>query len=242
MMGWDIAIAPMAGWPVLVLAAIVSLILIGLQAWTGMRGWWLRGIAFALLFAALLDPSIRKEERESLTDIAVLVVDRSLSQEVGGRLRQTDAAALSLKEQAARLANTELRVAEVRSGITADDDGTRAFEALTRVLADIPPERFAGVVMLTDGQIHDVPADLAKSEIAGPVHGLITGSRSERDRKIVIDAAPRFGIVGKEQTIRFHVEEVNGGTGSVDVSIAAGKDDPITLTVIPSQPVEVPLT
>ncbi|MGH6855521.1 MAG: hypothetical protein ACREDN_08880, partial [Aestuariivirga sp.] len=242
MMGWDIAMAPMAGWPVLVLAAIVSLILIGLQAWAGSRGWWLRGIAFALLFAALLDPSIRKEEREPLTDIAVLVVDRSLSQEVGGRLRQTDAAALSLKEQAARLANTELRVAEVRSGITADDDGTRAFEALTRVLADIPPERFAGVVMLTDGQIHDVPADLAKSEIAGPVHGLITGSRSERDRKIVIDAAPRFGIVGKEQTIRFHVEEVNGGTGSVDVSIAAGKDDPITLTVIPSQPVEVPLT
>ena len=59
--------------------------------------------------------------------------------------------------------------------------------------------------MVTDGQIHDAPADLANRNIGGPVHGLLTGTKSESDRKVVIDKAPRFGIIGKEQIITFHV-------------------------------------
>ena len=65
----------------------------------------------------------------------------------------------------------------MKSGISGEDDGTRAFEALNRALADIPPERFAGAVMITDGQVHDAPPDPAKSGIGGPLHGLITGSQ-----------------------------------------------------------------
>ncbi|MBC8036087.1 MAG: hypothetical protein H7X89_02580 [Rhizobiales bacterium] len=241
-MGWDISVNPFFSLPILAIAGVTGLVFIALSAWTLSRGWWLRGIALALLFAALLNPSLRKEERETLTDIAVAVIDRSLSQNVGERTKQTAEAERALKEQATRLGNTELRIVEVRSGITSGDDGTRAFEALSRALADIPPERFAGVVMVTDGQIHDAPADAAKLAIGGPVHGLITGSKTERDRRIVIDQAPRFGIVGKEQLIRFHVEEANGEGAAVDVSIASGKNDPIVMTVTPGVAVEVQLT
>ncbi len=240
-MGWDISISPLFPWPLLAAGGVVGLVFIALAAWNRSRGWWLRGLALALLFAALLDPSLRQEEREKLSDIAVAVIDRSLSQNVGGRTEQTTEAERALKEQAARLDNTELRVVEVRSGITSGDDGTRAFEALNRALAEIPPERFAGTIMVTDGQIHDAPADAAKSGAGGPLHGLITGAKDERDRRIVLDHAPRFGIVGKEQTIRFHVEEVNGEGGAVDVSIASGKDDPIVMTVMPGVAIDLPL-
>jgi hypothetical protein len=195
--------------------------------------------ALALLLAALANPSIRNEEREDLTDIAVAVIDRSLSQENGERVARTTEAEAALKQAVARLGNTELRTVEVRSGISAEDDGTRGFDALNRALADIPPERFAGAVMITDGQIHDVPEDLAKANIGGPVHGLITGSKSERDRKVVIDKAPRFGIVGKEQTLTFHVEETNGPNDPVDVSITVGKDDVRIITVTPGEAVDV---
>ena len=44
------------------------------------------------------------------------------------------------------------------------------------------------------------------SASTAPVHGLLTGSREETDRRIVIEQSPRFGIVGKEQTISFRVE------------------------------------
>src|SRR5258708_8377684 len=34
-----------------------------------------------------------------------------------------------------------------------------------------------------------------------PVHALITGTPDEKDRRVVLIAAPRFGIVGQNQTI-----------------------------------------
>src|SRR5258708_29457166 len=40
-----------------------------------------------------------------------------------------------------------------------------------------------------------------------PVHALITGTPDEKDRRVVLIAAPRFGIVGQNQTISFRVED-----------------------------------
>ena len=238
-MGWSITFAPVLPWAVIVALAAAGILLVGLMAFARSRGLSLRMLSLTFLVAALTNPSIRNEEREPLTDIAVAVIDRSLSQENGQRIARTNAAETALKEAVTRLGNTELRTVEVKSGISAEDDGTRAFDALNRALADIPPERFAGAVIITDGQIHDAPADPAKSNIGGPVHGLLTGAKSERDRKVVIDKAPRFGIVGKEQTITFHVEETNGSGEPIDVAVTIGKDDVRTMTVTPGEAVEV---
>ena len=239
MTGWSIALAPILPWAAIAVLAALGLALIAALAYARSRGLALRALALAFLIAALANPSIRNEERQPLTDIAVAVVDRSLSQENGDRIARTDAALADLRQQVERLADTELRTVEVRSGIGAGDDGTRAFEALDRALADIPPERFAGAVMITDGQIHDVPQDAARAGIGGPLHGLLSGSRSERDRKVVIDRAPRFGIVGREQTMTFHVEEVNGPGQPVDVTITVGRAPAQTMSVTPGQTVEI---
>ena len=84
------------------------------------------------------------------------------------------------------------------------------FSALDEALAGVPPERFAGAVFITDGQVHDVPADTEQLGLNAPLHGLLTGSRNEIDRRIVIEQSPRFGIVGKEQIVRFRVEDTGG--------------------------------
>ncbi|MCB1378921.1 MAG: hypothetical protein KDK89_11215 [Alphaproteobacteria bacterium] len=241
-MGWALTFDPFFGWVMLALFAAAGVGLMLLAAAAQARGWWLRGLALLLLLAALANPTLRNEKRDNLSDIAVAVIDRSLSQTSGNRTAQTDEAAAALQAAAQRLGNTELRVVQVRSGISADDDGTRAFAALDRALADIPPERFAGAIMVTDGQVHDVPADIGKAGIDGPLHGLITGSRREIDRKVVIDRSPRFGIVGKDQTIVFHVEEVNGPGGPVDVTLRLGSNSTETITVTPGIPVEYSLT
>ena len=238
-MDWSLSFAPILPWAVVLVLAALGVLLVGIMAYARTRGILLRALSLAFLVAALANPSIRNEEREELTDIAVAVVDRSLSQENGERIARTNEAEAALKQAVARLGNIELRTVEVRSGISAEDDGTRAFDALNRALADIPPERFAGAVMITDGQVHDVPEDLTKANIGGPVHGLITGSKTERDRKVVIDKAPRFGIVGKEQTLTFHVEETNGTGQPVDVTVTVGKDDVRIITVMPGEATDV---
>ena len=84
-----------------------------------------------------------------------------------------------------------------------ETDGTRLFTALGAALADVPPDRIAGAIMITDGRVHDVPADASALGFAAPVHALITGSKDERDRRVALIAAPRFGIVGQTQTITY---------------------------------------
>jgi hypothetical protein len=241
MSGWSLSLAPVLPWPLIVALGAIGLVMVAMLAASRSRGSLLRAISFLLLLAALMNPTIRSEQREALSDIAVLVVDRSLSQQNPERLARTAEAEAALKQAIPRLANTELRVVEVKSGISAEDDGTRAFAALDLALAEIPPERFAGAVMITDGIVHDAPKDAAKSGIGGPLHGLITGSRSEKDRKITIEKAPRFGIVGQQQAITFRLEEVNGPGTPVSVAISAGGEAPAIIDVVPGEAVEVPV-
>ena len=241
MSDWNILLEPVLPWAFIAALAVAGLALVLTLAVARARGTWLRALALALLVAALLNPTIRSEEREPLTDIAVAVIDRSLSQQSAGRTARTEEAAEQLKAAVARLPNTELRTVEVKSGISAEDDGTRAFAALNRALADIPPERFAGAVMITDGQVHDVPQDAAKASIGAPVHGLITGAKSEKDRKVVIGKAPRFGMVGQQQSVTFRIDEVNGPGQPVSVAVAIGGAEPVTLDVTPGETVEVPV-
>jgi hypothetical protein len=77
----------------------------------------------------------------------------------------------------------------------------------------------AGVIFITDGRVHDVPADAAALGFAAPVHALITGHSNERDRRVVLTAAPRFGIVGQTQTVSFRIEDQGGGGGTARVTV-----------------------
>ena len=61
----------------------------------------------------------------------------------------------------------------------------------------MPPERIAGAILITDGEVHDAPPT-DKLRIHAPLHALIAGQRDERDRKLTIVNAARFAIVGQD--------------------------------------------
>ena len=241
MMDWSVSFEPVLPWALIALGGVAGLALLLALAIGRSRGTLLRALSFALLLGALANPVVRNEERQPLPDIAVAVVDLSLSQQTGARSKRTEEAVAALKQAVARLPNTELRTVDVKSLASSEDDGTRAFEVLNRALADIPPDRFAGAVMITDGQVHDAPQDPAKSGIGGPLHALITGSKTEKDRQIVIEKAPRFGMVGQEQIVSFRLDEANGPGQPVPVTMTVSGGTPITLDVSPGQTVEVPV-
>ena len=241
-MNFTLSFAPLVPLLWLVVLGLAGIALLIVSALARTRGWWLRGVSLILLLAGLANPSLRHEDREALKDIAVAVIDRSQSQGFGERTKQADATEAALKSAASHLGNTEMHFVTVHSGGNSQEDGTRLFTALNRALADIPPERFAGAVLVTDGQVHDVPGDASKSGLTGPVHALLTGSKTERDRRVVVEQAPRFGMVGKEQTIRFRVEDVGGDGSPVDVTVKLGTTPPQRLTVVPGVSTEVPVT
>ncbi len=214
---------------------------VAIALYAGARGSVLRALALICLAIALLNPIIREEHREGLSDIAVLVVDRSLSQEVGGRTAVTNEAARRIAEIVQSLPDTELRTAVVSPGNGSDDDGTPAFAALSEALSDIPPERYAGALMLSDGQIHDVPASLRDGGYDGPLHALITGDRKETDRRLIVDKSPRFGIVGQPQRIELRVEDQGTAptTAPYRLTIIHDDEQATSLTARPGERIEV---
>src|SRR6202020_3468073 len=96
---------------------------------------------------------------------------------------------------------------------------TRLFSALNATLADVPPDRVAGAIFITDGRVHDVPADAGALGFAAPVHALITGDKNERDRRVALIAAPRLGIVGHTQSITYQVEDHGARERSATVTV-----------------------
>ncbi|MFZ1094174.1 MAG: hypothetical protein WAN75_34030 [Xanthobacteraceae bacterium] len=182
------------------------------------RGALARAVALALFVLALANPSVTREDREPLTSVAAVVVDRSPSQEFGDRTRQTEQVRATLAERLAHLPGVEVRFVEAGQA-DGETDGTRLFAAMSAALSDVPQDRVAGVIFITDGRVHDVPADAAALGFAAPVHALITGHSNERDRRVVLTAAPRFGIVGQTQTISFRIEDQGGGGGTARVTV-----------------------
>jgi hypothetical protein len=218
-MGFGISFAPLVPpavlWTAIGVAVVVAALLIIVRS----RGALVRAVAFAFVALALANPSLTREDRELLPSVAAIVLDKSPSQSFGERQRQTEAARAALTERLGRIQNLEVRVIEAGQS-DGETDGTRLFSALSAGLADVPPDRVAGVILVTDGRVHDVPAEAAALGFAAPVHALITGRADERDRRIQLVTAPRFGIVGQQQTVAFRVEDsgVRGGTARIKVS------------------------
>ncbi|MEI8107616.1 MAG: hypothetical protein WCI46_07355 [Verrucomicrobiota bacterium] len=230
--------------PVAVLWALAALVvnLLAMALWRGMAGWSLRALAAALLLAALANPSLQVEDRRPLTDIVVLVVDDSASQALSDRAAQTAAAVASIKAKVAALGKTELRTVTLRDG--RDNAGTLAMTALVEALAQEPRARIAGAILVTDGQVHDlgmVPA------LPAPLNVLLTGHKSDWDRRLVIKTAPAFAIMGEKAVISVRIDDqgqvpVGGGAGGqVDLTVALDADAPLTFLVPVGQDLDLPV-
>jgi hypothetical protein len=217
-MGLGITFSPLVPqeilWASIAVAAIIAALLLYVRA----RGAILRTVALAFVALALANPSLTREDREALPSVAVVVVDKSPSQNFGDRDKQAEAARAALNQRLGRIPGLEVRVVEAGQA-DGETDGTRLFAALGAALADVPPDRVAGAVFITDGRVHDVPTDAAQLGFAAPVHALITGRPGERDRRVVLVSAPRFGIVGQQQTIVLRVEDRGARPSPVQLAV-----------------------
>jgi hypothetical protein len=201
-------------WTAFGMALLVSVMLLLARS----RGAATRALALGLMVLALANPSLTREDRDPIPSVAAVIVDKSPSQDFGDRNAQTEAARATLVERLKRIPGLEVRVVEAGAA-DGETDGTRLFSALSATLADVPPDRVAGAILITDGRVHDVPADAAALGFAAPLHALITGHKDEIDRRVVLTQTPRFGIVGQSQTIGFRVEDQGGKAGTAQVTV-----------------------
>lgn len=213
---------PLLPWPFIAALALVAILLSALGFWRGVRGAAFRTAALAALCLAVANPVFFQEEREPLSTIVGVVVDRSQSQDNAGRRAMTDEALATLKQRLAKFPQIEARIVEAADDENTETPSTKLFTALQTALADVPPARVGGAIFITDGQIHDVPDINQPLGFDAPIHGLITGKPDEFDRRVEIVSGPRFGIVGEEQKVTFRIADdgkAPGGTAEVTVSL-----------------------
>ncbi|MEE9210180.1 MAG: hypothetical protein V3U23_06985, partial [Kiloniellales bacterium] len=209
----SIAWAPFLPWAVLGGLAAATLAVLALALWRRARGVWWRALALGALVLALANPSLVREQRDPLEDVALVLVDESPSQAIAPRPEQSAAATSHLLDELARLRGTETRLLRVSAGAAGiEEDGTRLFAALRQALSKVPRQRIAGVILISDGLVHDVPDDLEALGLDAPLHLLLTGDLEESDRRLTVNKAPSFAIVGRKLALTLSVEDLPAGS------------------------------
>jgi hypothetical protein len=233
--------SPFLPWSVLAALGVVMLFIVAFSFWRGVRGAWIRGLAALALLATLANPVLMQEDRDQLSTIVPVIIDRSQSQQTPERVKMTDEALAALKDRFAQFPRIEPRYVEAKDAAEDESPSTRLFSALHSAVADVPPARIGGAIFLTDGQIHDIPGVNQALGFDAPIHGLITGHADEFDRRIEVVKAPRFGIVNEDQQLTFRVvDDGKSPGGSAPVTVKMNGDEIATLQATPGQ--EIPLS
>jgi hypothetical protein len=238
--GFSLSLTPLVPSALLIVLALGAVLVVALGLLARRRGTLLRALGLALVLVALADPSLVREDREPLKDVVAVVLDRSASQSIRERRAQTDKARAEIEKNFAALGHVDLRFID-GGGVDSGNDGTRLFASLNAALADVPPERIGGAFLVTDGVVHDIPANVGALGFNAPLHVFITGREGERDRRIELVEAPRFGLVGKEISVGIRVHDTGGSNEPVAVRLRRDGVNVANLRLRPGLLVRVPV-
>ena len=230
---------PLLPWAAVIGLAVIALAGVVLALWRGLSGWALRALAGVVLVAALTQPSYQVEDRAPLSDIVLMLVDQSASQSLAERAGVTEEAATTLEARLAARPNTEVRRIEVGDGD--GDAGTLLMSALNTALAEEPRARIAGILLLSDGRLHDLERAPA---LPAPMHLLMTGRDTDWDRRLIVRNAPAFAILGEPVTLTLMVEDEgaapNARTTPLEISVDGG--EPQTFQMPIGEAFDLPVT
>ncbi|MGO4682753.1 hypothetical protein [Hyphomicrobium sp. 2TAF46] len=246
-MNWSITFAPLLPVPVLIGLTVLAVALILILLFRRSRGAFIRAAALAALLAALFNPILKEEQRESLANVAIVVLDESPSQKLADRTKQMEAIRSDLETKFAKIPN--LNIKWVTGGVPSESapPGTNLFTDLNAALTDTAPDRIAGVVFVTDGQVHDVPKSATALGFDAPVHTLLTGKPNEFDRRIEVMEAPRYGLVGQSRTIEVAVRETgsapsaNSGAATLKIRREGQPDETVRTEINRNVKIDMPI-
>lgn len=242
-MNAELVVHPLLPLWLLATAASATVLLLLVAIVRRARGWLLRGLALVALGLALLDPRLVHEQRQPRPDLALIVVDESPSDRIGTRAATAEDARARIEAALGSLPGLEVRT--IRTGSQTAGE-THLFEAIEHAAVDSGNGRLAGVIVISDGQVHDVPQPGSAPWLNAPVHLLLTGRKDERDRRIVIEQAPAYGLVDRQVDIGYRVEQVGPASdehgrarirmrvdgedsGSVDAEIGHSETLPVSI-------------
>jgi hypothetical protein len=236
----SVIFSPLLPLPVIGLAALVVVLFTAIALMRGLSGWALRGLGALLVVGALVQPMYQSEDRTPLKDIVVLLIDQSASQALLDRARATENRTAEIEAALAARPNTQVHRIEVNDG--PDDTGSLLMTALSEQLSKLPSERIAGIILLSDGLLHDL--ELAP-ELPAPLHLMLSGKKSDWDRRVTVKNAPAFAILDEEITLTLRIEDSGAAPATpviVPLIISVDGGPPQSYQVPLNQDLSLPIT
>ncbi len=206
----QIVFDPLLPWPGIAALGALAFAAALFALWRGLRGWALRALAALVLAAAAAQPSYQVESRAALSDIVLMIEDQSASQRLDDRTAVTQGAADAIEAALNTREATEVRRLQVGDGD--GDAGTLLMGAVADAMAEEPRSRIAGIVLLSDGRLHDLER---LPDLPAPMHLLMTGRDTDWDRRLIVKNAPAFAILDEAVELTLRIED-EGAAPDVD--------------------------
>ena len=236
----SVIFSPLLPLPVIGLAALVVVLFTAIALMRSLSGWAPRGLGALLVVGALVQPMYQSEDRTPLKDIVVLLIDQSASQTLLDRARTTENRTAEIEAALAARPNTQVHRIEVNDG--PDVTGSLLMTALSEQLSKLPSERIAGIILLSDGLLHDL--ELAP-ELPAPLHLMLSGKKSDWDRRVTVKNAPAFAILDEEITLTLRIDESGAAPATpvlVPLIISVDGGPPQSYQVPLNQDLSLPIT
>ena len=198
----------------LIALIILSLIVIFIGFKLKAPGNIFKAMLLFLIILSISNPTIISENRENIPDTVAVILDLSPSQDINDRKEIAQKTYSNIKDELEKINNLDIRLKTING-----EKGSKIFEPLNSMIGDVPEERLAGAIIITDGQISDAPTLVNNFNFNAPLNVLLTGNKEEKDRRLIIESSPRFGIVGEEVNIDIKVEDISASNPNALVSI-----------------------
>ncbi|CAI3923739.1 Uncharacterized protein STM3548 [Commensalibacter communis] len=233
-------------WGIIVLTVICLLVLLFSLLNKSYKGLIWRFIAFSILLIWLSGPMVLKNHQQILPETILIVMDQSSSMMIGNREQIANKALQQLQNKVPT--NARIKIINVKNGY---QQGTQIFQEIQKATNEIPTSQLGGVILITDGQIHDVPKEFPKyltlpNKKNIPIYALLPASKEQTDRSLKIIHAPAYTIVGKEATIQVQINDtgdqreenkvatltiIQEDKQPINIQIPVGKPQNITIPV-----------
>ena len=203
-----------------------------------LRNLGLRFITFVIILVIIFNPIVNSTDKELKNDIVIIVSDFTKSIKETSKENKVKIVKQNLNDQLKKFNNLNvlnINVLEEKenTSLEIDNYGTLIHKSITRSLNNINIDRVSGIIVLTDGQIHDMQNFNTISKSI-PIHFMIIGNKQEKDQFLLAENIPKYVLLGNN--LEFNVEIIsNIGESKVKTSFFLDGSLIKTMSLIPNK-------
>ncbi len=162
---------------------------------------YLRVLTFLVFLIFILNPQIDKKNAQHHKDIVIVVSDMTQSIIETRKAKEVETIRKDLSSQLKEIGNIEQINIKLKNNRKIEqykvkEIETSLFKEVNNVINGLNIERLSGIIIITDGQIHDLH-NYNKLLSKTPIHYILVGNKNEKDRILKTTNIPKYAVLGK---------------------------------------------